>query len=692
MEAVTAKRNVLFEKVKRELETAKRVKSQEPSLCEVRERLERLQQLGNNFFDVQDEIEDSTPKATLQSLISVFDYRKEFEDRYYEAKSIYVELDEGSVASDVTDVQPANNIQSALAAPLQTQRALLSNQAAQAAQLNQLQQGSQLAAGQPYPAQPDPFIDVRLPPIEIPKFSGDRKAWRSFKDLYVSTIHSKETLQPSQKLKYLKSFLEGDASTHVSSFDISDANYPLAWEKLLKRYDQKKYTVYALVKEFLDQPIVSDANFADLQKLVTTSDEVIRQLDTLGEQYQTRDSWLIQLLLEKIDDETRALWAQKVVNMDNPTFPDFVKFLEDRCDALETCSSFSRQCTVDGDAAKKKMSKQPLKPAEKPIQSYVVTPQHCLKCYKAHNLFQCCEFKAISVADRLELVQKSKLCLNCLKPSHTVRSCSSKQFCKIDGCRQRHHTLLCQHDDSPVATAALQSQRQSTIPVQQPVTETQPPEDSSLKSDATGDPPAKTTVLPTALIKLRGKHGKFHTARAMIDSCSGASLISEACLARLGINRSNTRFPVTGVAGTQAGTTRGTTQLEIASRFNNDVILKTQAHVLEVLAPPTPCRSVNFKQTKLLEGLPLADPGFNQAGQVDVILGVELFLPMLQAGQIVDGDGLPVAQKSSLGWLVAGKLEEESMLQTQLTSLFVQLDVNVEPQGGTQSSGTLSTN
>lgn len=77
---------------------------------------------------------------------------------------------------------------------------------------------------------------------------------------------------------------------------------------------------------------------------------------------------------------------------------------------------------------------------------------------------------------------------------------------------------------------------------------------------------------------------------------------------------------------------------------------------------------------------------------MDVILGVELFLPMLQAEQIVDGDGLPVAQKSSLGWLVAGKLEEESMLQTQLTSLMKQLDVNINPQGGTQCSGTLSTN
>ena len=99
--------------------------------------------------------------------------------------------------------------------------------------------------------------------------------------------------------------------------------------------------------------------------------------------------------------------------------------------------------------------------------------------------------------------------------------------------------------------------------------------------------------------------------------------------------------------------------MEIASRFANEVVMKTQAHVLKVLAPPTPCQSFSFNsnQMQLLEGLPLADPGYNEPGQVDVILGVELFLPILQAGQVVDNDGLPVAQKTSLGWLVAGKLD-----------------------------------
>ncbi|XP_038106683.1 uncharacterized protein LOC119766295 [Culex quinquefasciatus] len=638
MESITAKRNSLFAKVKRELETAERVKTQNPSLSEVRERLVRLEALGNSFFDVQDQFEDGTSATTLENLVSVFDYRKEFEDRYYAAKAIYAALDEGSGASDRSFAEPANNLKTAVAALLETQRALLSNQAAHAAQLNQIQQGNQPPAGQPAQAQPDPFINVRLPPINIPKYAGVRKEWLSFKDLFVSTIHSKESLRPSQKLQYLKSLLEGDAASQISSFGISDDNYPLAWDKLLRKYDQKKYTVFALVKEFLDQPVVSDATAGNLQKLVTTSDEVVRQLDVLGEQYQSRDPWLIQLLLEKIDEETQALWWS---------------------------------------GAKKEIRKQPAKPAEKKVQSYVATPQPCPKCSKEHLLFLCEAFKASSVADRRELVQKSRLCFNCLRTSHTAKTCSSKHTCKTDGCNQRHHTLLCQHGGRQAATAGLPGQQIAAMPVQQPAMEAQPTV-PSFKAEVTSDPAVKITVLPTALVKLRGKNGVFHTARAMIDSCSGASLISEACMTRLGISRSNARFPVTGVAGTQAGTTRGMALLEIAPRFSDEVVMKTQAYVLEVLAPPTPCQSFKPKQLELLRGLQLADPEYYKAGPVDVILGAELFLPILQAGQVTDEHGLPVAQKSSLGWLVAGKFGGETVLQTNLVSFTVQLDVNID--------------
>ncbi|XP_055584807.1 uncharacterized protein LOC129737670 [Uranotaenia lowii] len=680
MEETIKKRNNLFEKIKWELETARKVETRNPPVCEVRERLSRLHTLGTTFFDIQDEIEEQT--ESLEAVASVFNYRTEFEDRYYAAKAIYSGLEDSSDISEDTEGGSSRGIKNAIETLIQAQQVLLSSQATVSTRTNeltvQLNEMRQIGFQGAHPA--DQQLNVRLPPINIPIFKGNRKEWQSFKDLYTSTIHNKPTLPNSQKLQYLLSYLDGEAKSLVNSFTITDANYLQVWERLLERYDKPKYTVFALVKEFLDQPAVtSSSNQVSLQKLVTTSDEVIRQLDAMGEAYRTRDAWLIHLLLEKIDKGTRAQWAQKIVELENPTFQQFLAFLENRCDALETCSSFTNSKSSWGEV--KKEVRIQTRSTEKKVSSYHTTPHQCSLCSEQHQLYHCKQFLQSTTATRRELVQKSNLCFNCLLPAHSVRNCTSKTSCRNERCKQRHHTLLCQLGDSQesmVRSTFVSSS--SNFSIQQPESETQPStEVSSFKAEINpSETTTKISVLPTALIRLRNRNGSFQLVRAMIDSGSGTTLISEACVSSLGLSRNNARLPVTGVAGAKAGTTKRAVRLEIASRFNDDIVLTTQAYILEVLASPTPCQRFDTKQSHFLRDLPLADPGFNKLGPIDVILGVEVFLPILQAGQVTDEDGLPVAQRSVLGWLVAGRISGESSIQTQQVSYTVQLDVNID--------------
>lgn len=688
MEELQVRRNSLFQKVKWELETAKKVLTRNPPLCEVRERVDRLHRLGDAFFAVQGEIEDRT--TDLEAIASVFNYRTEFEERYYEAKAMYIQMDEGSVVGDDVNNESNDNLRSAVTALLEAQRVLMSNQAVVSTQTSALTAQLEDARLHPVENRPaaqaqslDLLLNVRLPPINIPTFKGNRKEWRSFKDLFISTIHSKQSLRDSQKLQYLLSYLDGEAKSLVSSFAITDANYKQVWDKLLDRYDQNKYTVFSLVKEFLEQPVVTSANPTSLRRLVTTSDEVIRQLSAMGAQYESRDPWLIHLLLEKLDKESRAQWAAKLVDLQDPTFAQFLKFLENRCDALETCSSFLRPSTAYTDTMKKEFRKEQSKPLEKRLQSFYLESQLCPKCSSDHQIYQCESFKASSVADRRELVQKSKLCFNCLRPSHSVKNCSSKTSCKNSGCNQRHHTLLCQHGDSQEATSVQKPTIQSACssPASElPEQEVHSTDElSSFKTELSSSGiPHKVALLPTALIKVRDNSGTFQIARAMIDSCSGASLISEACVTRLGLSRSNARFAVTGVAGSAAGTTKGAVRLEISSRFNDEVVLTTEAYVLEVLTSPMPNQSIDGKRMKFLEAVPLADPTFWKTGKIDVILGVELFLPMLRMGQITDENGLPIAQNSVFGWLVAGRFDGGTSIETLCASLSVDSSVNID--------------
>lgn len=48
---------------------------------------------------------------------------------------------------------------------------------------------------------------MRLPPVNIPKFSGDWQGWISFIYRFNTMFHNNESVAPVQKFHYLKSCL-----------------------------------------------------------------------------------------------------------------------------------------------------------------------------------------------------------------------------------------------------------------------------------------------------------------------------------------------------------------------------------------------------------------------------------------------------------------------------------------------------
>lgn len=45
-------------------------------------------------------------------------------------------------------------------------------------------------------------LEVRLPKLELPTFSGDRMEWMGFRDLFVSSVHRNCSLSGAQKMQY----------------------------------------------------------------------------------------------------------------------------------------------------------------------------------------------------------------------------------------------------------------------------------------------------------------------------------------------------------------------------------------------------------------------------------------------------------------------------------------------------------
>ena len=75
--------------------------------------------------------------------------------------------------------------------------------------------------------------NVRLPKLEIAKFGGDPRNWKSFLDRFTSTIGCSETLSTIEKFNYLKSFLFGEA---LNSIMILSMTYHYRTKIMCKRW------------------------------------------------------------------------------------------------------------------------------------------------------------------------------------------------------------------------------------------------------------------------------------------------------------------------------------------------------------------------------------------------------------------------------------------------------------------------
>ncbi|GFT81903.1 uncharacterized protein TNCV_3908781 [Trichonephila clavipes] len=188
-------------------------------------------------------------------------------------------------------------------------------------------------------------VNFRLPKLSIPQFNGHFKDWINFKDLFVSTVHSQVSISNAEKFQYLKGLLTNEPASLIKHMPISNDSYEEAWQKLLDRYNNKKQIVQSLIKTFLDQKPISEANCFNLRKLLDTSDECLRGLNALGEQASSKDSWLIYLLLQKIDPESRRLWAIKSSEEEFPNMKAFLDFLNVRC-SLELMLNNESKCKI----------------------------------------------------------------------------------------------------------------------------------------------------------------------------------------------------------------------------------------------------------------------------------------------------------------------------------------------------------
>ena len=543
----------------------------------------------------------------------------------------------------------------------------------------------QMALLTPLPHTP---VDAILPRINIPVFSGGYKDWTSFQNLFESAIHSKSksALSDVQKFYHLKSLLAGDAAQLIQHIPVSDKAYSTAWSRLKDRFDRPKYIINEFIETFMSLPSTTVENASTLRSISDQANEVLRGLDAVGN--DGRDCWLIFILLSKLDGETKSRWIHETRDTEDPTMADFLAFMDQRCEELELCQ-LKPTALAKGKVDSTKLRGNPTKC----LVSINNSPQ-CPKCkLNDHFIYKCPHFINLNPNERRNFVKRSALCFNCLRPGHGVNTCSSKGKCRE--CQKQHHSMLhlpLNGSSHATTSGVIPTLQQQQVMPQMQVSAPEPKtlhlgaqygqwstadgaHSTSMTSHVMQPPhnPSKEFCMPTALVHVQNSHGQLVQCRALLDTGSKLSYMTESCAQRLGLPRLPSKIVVNGISSVQAETTRGCCLVTVHSQCGVHSI-KSQLHVLSSITSLLPVRSFINKIEHQFSGLQLADPGYNVSSPVDILFGVEHVWDIFTFERKFDNQGNTIALSSIFGWVVTcADLQQSS---SKAVSLVASVDVD----------------
>nr|CAH7737235.1 unnamed protein product [Callosobruchus chinensis] len=493
--------------------------------------------------------------------------------------------------------------------------------------------------------------NVRLPVIELPKFDGRSDKWLEFRDTFESLIHLNNEITDIQKFHYLRASLVGDAANVLLSLEFSSLNYINAYKALNERYNNEKVLIHNHIQGIFNIEKINKESSAELRRVVDALSKHLRAIVQLGQKIDNWDCLIIFMTTSKLIKAANQEWEKHSKKIKEPTIEEFREFLIERADFLQTMES-------------KEMKSQEKLSDKFDTRGLLSANQVCLLCKKDHALSSCSVFVKLNINERIDRAKQLRLCLNCLKPGHFSRICRAST-CKK--CNYKHHVLL--HIEK-VSRSAHETEGQQSI---------------SNSSEGAGNSVALSAyssrnygLLSTALVRVVGTNGKSFIVRAVLDSGSQSSyLIADLC-DTLGIQKEKMNLTVEGINNTVS-----------QIKFKCSVELQSLSHdykkVIDCLVVPEitgliPSVPVDISKIKIPQNIALADPNFNVPSKISLLIGVNLFYELLCIGQTKLGPGMPILQRTRLGWIVSGNVPNDAVLGYKKTYCNFSVNNEIEQQ------------
>ncbi|XP_074030835.1 uncharacterized protein [Leptinotarsa decemlineata] len=513
----------------------------------------------------------------------------------------------------------------------------------------------------------------RLPKIELPDFSGDIREWETFYSVFKNLIHDNSSLTDVDRMYYLVGRLKGSALRVCSGIAPTGNNYPIIWQSLINKYQDQRALANSYLNQIMDFKRLTSESSSNLNLFLEKVDSAVRALKQLG-LHDLSDFMFVYLSLSKLDMETSKAFEMLKRGSGIPKYDDLITFVKEQSKILANRkpienTTHTRQWEIKSKPPKSFMARDNSSKMFRPKTEF------CQFCHtRGHNVGRCDKFKRLTPGKRYETVKNNNWCFNCFSSSHGVRFCSIERTCAE--CAKKHHILL--HLGKP-----------NSIPIAG--TSDSTGESSNMESNSIHNIPVEnggstfaarqigcTVLLPTVVVRIINSQVENNVARFILDSGSQIHLFTVKGCKRLGINIKKYYSSIQGI-GNNSQPVKGTANLIISSRYDVDKTYSIRTLITEKISEKLPRVLVNENEIcDNLGGIQLADENFYQPGEIDGIIGAELFTELIKSGRIVDSNGSPIAVETVFGYVIMGKIPMKNLVSEGQTFLALTDEIPVE--------------
>lgn len=479
---------------------------------------------------------------------------------------------------------------------------------------------------------------LKLPKLELVSFSGEPTKWPIFYQSFQKSVHEHPDLTDNERLQYLLGKLSGRALSVCTGVAPNAENYNIIWQTLVNKYEDKRSLATSYLDQIIEFKSFNTATSKNLDMFLDKFCSAVACLKALKID-DLSDFMLLYLSLKKIDSETAKSFEMHMRTSSMPSFDDFITYLREQTKILERTA---------GPSGKRNYNEPQIKLPQKSINAFVTANTHCVCCNQTDhfNLYKCPQFLKMSVIDRFNYLKENKACTNCLSTSHSNSACKSVHSCRH--CNNRHHSLICRKQITSQAPA-LQTAR-----LDGPLQSSARHRDSDTSCLISVDRSNTTCLLGTIQVNVLDANNHVQTVRALVDPGSQSNFITAECCNKLNLRYNKVSRAIVKGIGSSPSPIKGATNLCIFSQIDNNVSLSLDACIIDRITDKLPTVPIDIAALTHLRHVILADRQYNEPGNIDILIGAQLFGNILLSGRITGPPGTPTGFETIFGYMLIG--------------------------------------